>query len=133
MSEWKGLIRGEIAEIIDEYTVILNIGIEHGVKRDMRFVVYAETDHIFDRLGRDLGVLEIPKAEVEVKDVQEKLSVAKSARIVEIPSPLEAADVFGTMLGRKQVLAKLPVEKDQIKEIKVDLHINKGDKVRQVL
>jgi len=60
------LIRGEIAEIIDEYTVVLNIGRNAGVKKGMNFVVYAETGRIFDKSGDDLGILEIPKAEIEV-------------------------------------------------------------------
>jgi hypothetical protein len=51
-------IRGEIAEIIDEYTVVLNIGHNDGVRKGMKFVVYAETGHVTDpHSGKDLGVL----------------------------------------------------------------------------
>jgi len=121
------LIRGEIAEIIDEYTVVLNIGRNAGVKKGMNFVVYAETGRIFDKSGDDLGILEIPKAEIEVKDVQEKLSIAESTAVQEIRHPL-APFAYEPI----RVRSKLEVNADQIKRIEVDLKIKKGDKVRQV-
>jgi hypothetical protein len=67
LSDWRSLIRGEVAEVTGNDTVILNIGMNHRVKRGMRFVVYAEAQHILDAHGNDLGALEIPKSEVEVR------------------------------------------------------------------
>jgi hypothetical protein len=123
---WEGLIRGEVAEIIDQYTVIINVGMDQGVKKGMRFVVYSETQRIFDRSGNDLGLLEIPKCEVEITDVQEKLSIAKNTVMVKhtlFESPL--AQMFETR-------QPLPVDEGQITKIEVDRRIRKGDKVRQM-
>jgi hypothetical protein len=115
-----------VAEVTGNDTVILNIGMNHRVKRGMRFVVYAEAQHILDAHGNDLGALEIPKSEVEVIDVQEKLSIAKSD-VIEIPM-----ESILTVQRAMRMRRELPVDKDQITKIEVDLRIRKGDKVRQV-
>jgi hypothetical protein len=121
-------IRGEIAEIIDEYTVVLNVGLNDLVKPGMRFVVYAETEHIYDKTGKDLGVLEIPKAEVDVKDVQPSLSIAETTATHQV-SPM--FDLTRAMKVREE----LQVDKTQIKRLKqnVNMTIVKGDKIREVL
>jgi hypothetical protein len=126
LPSWEGLIRGEVAEIIDQYTVVLNVGMDQGVNKGMCFVVYAETQRIFDRSGNDLGLLEIPKCEVEITDVQEKLSVAKNtatAKHALFESP------FAQMFETRQ---PLPVDAGQITNIQVDRRIRKGDKARQI-
>jgi hypothetical protein len=121
-------IRGEIAEIIDEYTVVLNVGQDAGVKQGMRFVVYVETDRIYDRTGKDLGVLEIPKGELEVKDAQPHLSIAETTATREIGG-------FIDLTKAMQARQPLHVDQGQIKRLKqnVDMTIVKGDKVRQVM
>jgi len=135
---WRDLIRGEVAEIIDDRKVVLNIGMGAQVKKGMRFIIYAETEHVYDKSGKDLGILEIPKAEVEVVDVQEKLSIAENAAYVEVPLPpsyLSPWSHFPSFEGTRRsvrVPQELPIDKDKIKKIQVDLRIEKGDKVRQV-
>jgi hypothetical protein len=94
----------------------------------MRFVVYAETEHIYDRSAKDLGVLEIPKAEVEVKDVQRYMSIAETT----------ASHGFTPLIDltrAMEVREELRVDKTQIKRLEqnVNMTIVKGDKVRQVL
>jgi LysM repeat protein len=120
-------IRGEIAEIIDKYTVILNVGRSASVTKGMKFVVYAEGERIIDKSGNDLGVLEIPKAELKVTDVQERLSIAETTAVREIPSFLSSP-----IPDSYRVPEPLRVDEKEIKSPKVDMTIVKGDKVRQV-
>jgi len=118
-------IRGEIAEIIDKYTVVLNIGRLASVRKGMKFVVYGETEHIFDKSGKDLGVLEIPKAELEVTDVQENLSIAENTAVRDA---LALPDLYKNLRYREQ----LQVDEKQVRNLAVDMTVVKGDKVREV-
>ena len=107
--------------------LVLNIGMDQGVKKGMRFVIYEETQHIIDAHGKDLGPLEIPKAEVEIVDVQEKLSLAKNADVRNV-----TWGAISAMSQAMQVRRELLVDEKQITKISVDLYIKKGDKVRQI-
>lgn len=119
-------IKGEIAEILDTNRVILNIGREDGVQRDMKFVIYAETIEIIDAHGRNLGRLEIPKAEVQVIDVQDNLSIAENTGFRDM---LVSLDPFKNMRVREG----LQIHEGQAKNLgNIDMTILKGDKVRQV-
>jgi hypothetical protein len=59
-------IKGKVAEIIDEYTVVINRGHKDGV------------EEIKDPDGGSLGKFEYVKAKVEVVNVQEKFSTAET-------------------------------------------------------
>ena len=72
-------IEGKVAKIMDEYTVVINRGSEHGVEEDMRFVIYEPGDEIKDPdTDKSLGKFEHVKAKVEVTNVSEKFSTAKT-------------------------------------------------------
>lgn len=119
------LIRGEVADIMDSKTVVLNIGKEDRVTRGMHFVIYVEAEHLYDKKSKDLGVLEIPKAEVEVTDVQPKLSIAKSAMFMTEP-------YFPIYVAERKVRGPLPIDDKDIRERKIDMTVKRGDKVRQI-
>lgn len=71
-------IQGKVAEIIDEYTVVINRGYKHGVEEGMQFVIYELCKEIKDPdTGEVLGQWERIKAKVEVINVQEKISMTK--------------------------------------------------------
>jgi hypothetical protein len=79
LKETKNIINeGKVAKIIDVYTVVINRGSEHGVEEDMRFVIYEPGDEIKDPDGGSLGIFEHVKAKVEVTNVSEKFSTAKT-------------------------------------------------------
>ena len=122
----------EIAGIIDDTKVVLNAGREALIRKGMRFVIYAETEHIFDSSGRDLGVLEIPKAEVEVTDVQDKMSIAEHTAIgeKELPIAYSLPDMFKPRVVKYRV--PLNIAEGQKKVQSVDLSIKKGDKARSI-
>lgn len=72
-------IEGKIAKIVDEYTVILNVGSKDGVKEGMTFVIFDQGDEVMDPdTGESLGQWEIVKGRVMVSHVQERISTAST-------------------------------------------------------
>lgn len=79
------LINGKVAAIIDDTTLIINVGQKQGVEEGMGFVVYSEHQEIVDPdSGATLGKWEIVKAQLSVSHVQEYMSTVRSL-INEIP------------------------------------------------
>lgn len=125
MSESK-MITGQVVDILNKFSVVIDRGANDKVKKGMRFVIYAEGDQLFDDKGVSLGTLEIPKAEVEVVHVMDKMSIAEHFETHTVPT----IPGFGSTYT---VRNPLPVAEQEIKAPKVDLGVHKGDKVRQVL
>ena len=127
-------IEGKVAKIMDEYTVVINRGSEHGVEEDMRFVIYEPGDEIKDPdTDKSLGKFEHVKAKVEVTNVSEKFSTAKTyeTHTMTMPALQEAiVRVTGQTMRNELPLdektrAGLPERKKTLVKI--------GDLVRQVL
>jgi len=71
------LITGEVAKIIDSFTVVINKGYLNGVKEDMKFVIYQPGEEIFDpKTKESLGHYEKVKIKVKVTNVAEKHATA---------------------------------------------------------
>lgn len=86
-------IIGKVAAIIDDTTLVVNVGQAQGVEEGMGFVVYSEHQEIVDPdSGEVLGKWEIVKAQVVVVHVQERMSTVRSLvnEIVENTSTLSA-------------------------------------------
>ena len=82
------VITGKVAAIIDDTTLVLNVGYEDGVKEGMAFAVFAEQRDIQDPdTGESLGKWEMGKARVAVVHVQ--------ARMCTVSSPLLAPEDSG--------------------------------------
>ena len=72
-------IVGQIAKVLNPYTVVINRGKMDGVEEDMRFVIYKLGDDIIDpETGDSLGELEYVKAKVKITYVAEKYSIAET-------------------------------------------------------
>jgi hypothetical protein len=71
-----------VVRVIDELTVVLNIGIEKGVSKGDSFLVYyVEPEEIIDPVtGESLGCLEIVRGSGSVIHVQDKMCTIKSNR-----------------------------------------------------
>lgn len=70
---------GQIAEVLDKYTVVINRGREHGIKDDAKFKIVTLGEEIIDPETRtSLGRLEILKGKVKVLHVQEKITTLTS-------------------------------------------------------
>ncbi|MGY3717011.1 hypothetical protein ACWE42_15975 [Sutcliffiella cohnii] len=70
----------KIAKILDEYTVIINAGTEHGVELKDRFqILDNEGSAVEDPdTGETIGHLDLIKATVTVKEVYENMCVCSS-------------------------------------------------------
>jgi hypothetical protein len=71
-----------VVRVIDDFTLVLNIGSEHGVSKGDAFLVYyIEPDEIKDPIsGESLGRLEIVRGSGSVVHVQPKMCTIKSNR-----------------------------------------------------
>lgn len=73
-------IEGKVAKIIDEKTMVINVGGAAGVKPGMLFVIFADMDEVKDPdTGEVLGSWEAIKGHVQAAHVQERLSVCAPA------------------------------------------------------
>ncbi len=135
------VIAGKVAKIIDEYSLIINVGRKDGVSEGMVFVVYAEGDEVKDPdTGRSLGKWEIIKGRIVAAHVQELLSMC-SARPVP-PSDkdvdprtqtLSAAMIAVSLAsGERTRGPRLNVSKADISGMPAVGPIGVGDRVRSV-
>ncbi|MGD0696311.1 MAG: hypothetical protein ABSB82_15775 [Terriglobia bacterium] len=69
----------KIAKIIDQYTLVINKGANHGVRVGQRFLVYAFGEEVVDPDNRQsLGRLELVKGTGKVTHVQPTMSTISS-------------------------------------------------------
>ena len=122
-------IEGKVAGIINVYTVVINRGLEHGVEEDMRFVIYEPGEEIKDPDGGSLGIFEYVKAKVEVVNVQEKFSTAKTYETHTMIMPAIQA------LSGQTTRNKLPLDDETKAGLQKGLRtpVKIGDLVRQIL
>jgi hypothetical protein len=71
------MLTGKIAAFLDDRSVVINIGSEHGVKPGMRFVATYKTSTIIDPDNEEvpLGDLSFEIATMQATNVQKKMTV----------------------------------------------------------
>ena len=80
------LIEGKVAAIIDDTTLVLNVGFEQGVQEGTIFSIFAEHDQIKDPdTGEVLGLWEMVKAQVVATHVQPRLCTVRGPAVDETP------------------------------------------------
>ncbi len=131
------MIKGKVARILSDSEVVLNVASKDGVKLDMDFVIYSESDHIFDpTTSEDLGAIETVKGRITVTHVMEKMSRAETSTYkVALPSLYEQAmgvGVRGLYPQTETRRHRLEIDKQQPKPLKDDLTVKIGDPVRSV-
>ena len=79
-------IEGKVAAIIDDTTLVLNIGDEQGVEEGMAFAIFAAHGEIKDPdSGESLGSWEMVKARVVATHVQPRLCTVRAPIVGEAP------------------------------------------------
>ena len=75
-----GMLKGKVAKILDERTLVLNIGADKGAAQGMKFLVTsADESEVRDPDTHEvLGVVSVPKVRVQVVKVDSKYSVAET-------------------------------------------------------
>ena len=79
-------IEGKVAAIIDDTTLVLNVGSEQGVQEGMAFAIFALHGEITDPdSGQPLGRWEAVKARVVATHVQPRLCTVRAPVVGEVP------------------------------------------------
>jgi hypothetical protein len=138
-------IEGKVAKILDEYSIVINIGRNNGVVNGMVFAVFVQSDEeVKDPdSGEALGKLENIKEHIFVAHVQDKFSTcvagekeASCGDESHSTHTLSGAMVAEAMTGRpgnsKLSNEKLNVNTSQITGIPQLSPISVGDMVRAV-
>ncbi len=77
MTERK-LLKGKVASILGDYELAINLGKNAGVKLGMEFAVIGEKLITDPDSGKSLGSYKYDKVKVEVKQVEDKFSIAST-------------------------------------------------------
>lgn len=129
-------IVGKVAQIMDEYTVVINRGRENGVEEGMRFIIYKLGDEIIDPDTKEpLGNFENVKLKVKVVNVSQKFSTAISDETIETPSSISLSSISRVISQTSSLPKELPLDSETrinlIRPRKEGVKI--GDSVRQIL
>lgn len=74
-----------VVHVEDEYTAVINVGFENGVKKGDKYLIYALGPEISDfETGESLGKLEIVKGKVNVEHIQEKMCTVRCYEKIEV-------------------------------------------------
>jgi len=72
-------IRGRIIRILDSRTVVVNLGEEHGIKKNSIFTIHGKPEKIVDPETKDvLGSVILVKARVSASQVFDKFTIAST-------------------------------------------------------
>ena len=139
-------IEGKVAKILDEYSIVINVGRNNGVVSGMVFAVFVQSnEEVKDPdSGEALGKLENIKEHVFVAHVQDKFSTCvageketpceehESHGAQTLSGAMMAESMTGSPGGNKLSNAKLNVNTSQITGIPQLGPISVGDMVRAV-
>ena len=128
---------GTVVKIIDQYSVVINVGSVQNVNEDDRFVIIGIGDIIVDpETGEELEKLEVVKGKVKISHVQEKISTAESFEYDKQPDKKEIKKVeqnratsiafFG---ANETVTESITPGKSILKELQ---NVEVGDKVIKI-
>lgn len=118
-------LKGKIIKILDNKRVIVNLGYNDGIKKDMKFIIYDEGEEIIDPESNiSLGKREIVKHKIKAIHIQEKFSI--------MVSDVWARSMIDKLVGTGITTQKTFLLKEYANKNKeVDLYIKVGDFVRQ--
>lgn len=131
-------ICAKVAAIIDDTTLVLNVGSTQGVREGMVFSIVSEHQEIMDPdTGTGLGSWEIPKARVVVTHVQERMCTVRSPLRQEagVPGTLSAMMVrhsFGLFGDRQDDRPGLGVRRVGLSGLPKVEPVQVGDRARVV-
>ena len=100
-------IEGKVAAIIDDTTLVLNVGAEQGVIEGMAFAVFATHGQIQDPdSGEELGLWEMVKVRVVATHVQPRLCTVRAPVVGEAATVSDTRPLSTMMVEHSVVSAK---------------------------
>ena len=130
---------GKIVRILDDHTVVINLGLEHAIEDGMRFAIYSPADEIIDPdTELSLGSYRRRKGVVVVDEVHDRFSVASTPRIRE-ETVEEISPTFGGVLGMgtqrrhtRTTQPSLDVDQSEIREVPGGSEVTVSDAVELI-
>ena len=135
-------VEGKVAKILDDQTLILNVGSAQGVVQGMVFSIFAPVEEVKDPdSGETLGAWEAVKGYVQATHPQERLTVCRAYAATRPASTdpkergthtLSAELVEVSMLQGGSVKTRLNVDRSQLSGMPEIGPIQVGDRARSV-
>ena len=122
-------IRGQIIRILDNKTVIINLGSRHGIRSRSIFSILAEPEVVVDPFtGEELGWVNVVKGKLGASQVYEKFTIADTTSAK--PSGYFFSDILSTERFVRDP-EDLIVEPDEVKPWKAQstIPVQVGDHV----
>jgi hypothetical protein len=105
----------KVVKVIDEFTIVINAGMDKGVQQGKTFLIVGIGEIIADPdTNEELGSLEIVRGKARVVHVQNRISTLTSADFEKRPDVREIKKVSAT--GRGNTLATLFGPQDTVTE-----------------
>lgn len=93
-------IKGRIIRILDNKSVVINLGREHGIGDENMFFILGEPEPVVDPVSREvLGSVMVTKGKVRSSQVFDKFTIATTAWTT-ITAGTEYKDIFGDLFGQ---------------------------------
>ncbi|MDH1403838.1 hypothetical protein N5D79_26030 [Pseudomonas sp. GD03817] len=115
---------GKVVSIVDETTVVINLGSDHGVKPGYTFLIVGLGEMITDPdTGEALGHLELVRGRAEAKHVQPRMTTLVSAEtqrdpdVKEIKRSVQAAYELSLFKPRNAMTESVKVGAERIKPL----------------
>ncbi len=132
-------IEGKVAKILDDQSLVLNVGSAQGVTPGMLFCIFAAVEEVKDPdTGQSLGAWEAVKGYVQAAHPQERLTVCR----VYTPQQRSAEERAGNVLSAEMIevsllrssspRARLNVDRSQLSGMPEIGPIAVGDRARSV-
>ena len=132
-------IEGLVARILNDESVVINVGSAQGVKEGMRFAIFTELDEVKDPgTGESLGRLELVKARVMASHVQEAMAICVSEPPVgpaSFDDPTQhtlSAEMIAVSLHSRGAGGKLNIDRSKVSGLPKPSPVSVGDRVRSV-
>lgn len=128
------MIKGRIIKILNQYKVVVDIGADSGIRKDMDFIIYSEGETVKDPDSDEvLGKLENIKARVKVIHIQERLSTLESSETEtrRLSTTQAWLDLWSGFSKEETVRKPLPLEVKPKTKGKQEKRVKVRDLVRQ--
>lgn len=123
---------GNVIRILDEYTIIINVGCEK-LKCGDRISVYSVVEPIIDLDGTILANYEYTKGILEVIEVNQKYSICKNTETRTVDPGVLGTLSLSPLFETKTEMVPLNINKDDISPFKeINHQIQIGDPIKLV-
>ncbi|NTV27992.1 MAG: hypothetical protein HGA93_04865 [Methanothrix sp.] len=130
------LIKGKVANIVNERELAINVGSSNGVKVGMKFKVLTdEPTQVIDPDSKEvLGYIDREKVRVQVIEVAERFAVCKTYRMLKTPGGIDLS--LGSLIlqpSHKQETLRADQKSFLPPLSEEESYVKRGDRVIQIM